>query len=455
MKDFRILCVDNESEITGLLKALLEAEGYGVSTARDGEEALDLLHRETAHAAIIDLSMPKMDGLNLLKRIKQQYPAIDVMIITGHGTVKNAVEAIKAGAYDFLEKPMNVDYVRQRIQNLYQQYCLKEENRALRSQLRDKFHPRNLIGTAPIMQKIYEMIDHVRNDATTVLIQGESGTGKEQVARAIHYSGDRSTELFVPVDCGAINPNLFESELFGHVKGAFTGATATKAGLLQIAGKGTLFFDEIAEIPLQLQSKLLRSIQEREYRPVGSSEIHRFQARIIAATNKNLQREVKEGRFREDLFYRLHVVVIQMPPLRERIEDIPYLALHFVRKFSSERHPVETISPDAMKLIMQYRWNGNVRELENCIEQAVSLGNGTTISPDDLPTHIRGGFSSLLTPVPSSVTNLVDAERTAIGNAMRESRGNKRKAARMLDISVTTLYKKIKEYDLEGKDPVA
>ncbi|MEK7842002.1 MAG: sigma-54 dependent transcriptional regulator, partial [Deltaproteobacteria bacterium] len=386
-----ILIVDDEKGIRDFLEIMLKKEGYRVSSAPGGEEAMRLFNNSSYDLVISDVRMKGMGGVELLKSIKEINPETVVLMITAYASVDTAIDAMKAGAYDYITKPFKVDEVKHIIRNALDKKRLETENILLKRELKTKYAFGNLIGTSPKMLEIYEIIKRVADTKTNILLTGESGTGKELVARAIHYEGIRKDKPFVPINCGAIPENLLESELFGYQKGAFTGAAANKSGLFEVANEGTIFLDEITELPIQLQVKLLRVIQERNFRRVGGIEDISVDVRIIAASNKDIEREVKEGRFREDLFYRLNVIPVRMPPLRERQEDIPILSRHFLEGYCKELDKnIKKISGEAMEILLKYNYPGNIRELANIIERAVALENTDIILPESLPEYVRG-----------------------------------------------------------------
>lgn len=449
---FSLLMVDDDHSVLSSLKRLFFEEDYQILTAKDGTRALDVLARNTIHAAMIDLKMPGMDGLELLTAIRKDYPQIMVIMLTGHGTIQEAVKALKLGAADFLEKPFVPEALRARIAQLQQIWKLKEENRNLRSEVDFKFGFDQLIGNSTVMLKLKQMIAQIGPSDAPVLIQGETGTGKELVALAIHQHSARSPHAFVVVDCASISETVIESELFGHLKGAFTGAHTSTPGLVRTAHTGTLFLDEIGELSLPIQSKLLRTIQEGEVRPVGSNRAHPVDIRILAATNRNLQEEVAGNRFREDLYYRLGVVVIEVPPLRARKEDVPLLAKFFIKRFATDLTPVRGIDRQTLAFMENYDWPGNVRELENVIRRAMALGKGELIAPADMPASIVGQPSSGINPVDGpSDDSMAAYEKAAVLNALTKSGNNRRIAARILGIGEATLYRKISKYGLAGE----
>jgi len=445
MNKGKILCVDDNPNVLYSLRRFLEAEGFEVYLATSGKEALSFLEKEVYDVALIDYKMPEMNGIELIKRIKEEGYEIEPIIVTAYGDVSLVVEAIKAGAYDYILKPWEDELLISSINKVLNYKKLLKEKRILQNQLRKKHKFDNLIGSSPCMRKIYDIIEKVKDSDNNVLIYGESGTGKEQIAKAIHFSGNRKNELFIPVDCISINPNVIESELFGHVKGAFTGAYYAKEGLLKSAGKGTIFLDEIAEIPPGIQAKLLRALQEMVIKPVGSNRTEKIKARIIAATNKDLQRAIKNGEFREDLYYRLNVISIKVPPLREHKEDIPLLVDHFIEKYNTDKREIKGISPDALNILMNFDWPGNIRQLENCIERVFTLGSGDIIEAKDLPEEIRKQQSEKI----EKLKSLNEIEQEHIIKTILHFNGNIRKAAKILGIGKSTLYNKIKKYNID------
>jgi len=441
--------VDDEPEVLSSLKRVFFEDDYHIHTARNGQDALELLGKVRIDAALIDLKMPGMDGLALLKEIRKGYPAIMIMMLTGYGGVREAVEAIKLGAVDFLEKPFSPEGLRARVAQLHKIWELKEENRNLRVRIEFEFGFNRLVGNSTAMLKLKQMIAQVGPTDASILIQGETGTGKELVARAIHHHSPRSDNNFVPVDCAAISESVMESELFGHVKGAFTGAHVSTLGLIRSADKGTLFLDEAGELSPAIQVKVLRTIQEREVRPVGSSKSYQVDVRILAATNRDLAKEVSLGNFREDLFYRLNVVTLSVPPLRDRREDIPLLARYFVKRFANDFSPVKDIAKEALSSLENYDWPGNIREIENVIRRAVALGREDIILPEDFPPNIYQPPSGALQKIghPSD-GSLATYENAAIQDAQAKSRGNSKKAAEILGIGEATVYRKMRKYQI-------
>lgn len=458
----KILIVDDEKGIREFLEIMLKKEGYVVSSASSGEEAIKLFHGDSYDLVISDIRMKGMDGVELLKKVKEINPDAIVLMVTAYASVDTAIDAMKAGAYDYLTKPFKIDEVKHIIKNALDRKRLETENILLKKELKTKYSFANLIGSSPKMLEIYEIIKRVANTKTNILISGESGTGKELAARAIHYEGDRKDKPFVPINCGAIPENLLESELFGHQKGAFTGAIANKSGLFETANQGTIFLDEITELPIHLQVKILRVIQEKNFRRVGGIEDIAVDVRIIAASNKEIDKEVKAGKFREDLFYRLNVIPIHMPPLRERKEDIPSLAEHFIEKYKKElSKDIRGISREATDYLEAYSYPGNIRELENIIERAVALENTGIILPESLPEHVKvGSHPPQSEGVRSKDLNLEvsgmgfekvvgDFEKAIVLKALENSNGVKKKAAEMLKISFRSFRYLLQKYGIE------
>ena len=443
---FSILIVDDEDATRALCRDIAAEMGLEVHTASTTNEALELLEQSPVDIVVTDLKVPQLGGLELLKRISTSQPSTSVMVLTQYGTIETAVTATRLGARDYVTKPFHVEELRAKIERLIQSVELDHENRVLREQLRTRPGFGGLIGVSAKMQRLYKMIEKVSQHNYPVLILGESGTGKELVARSIHFMGVRQKRPFVPVDCSGLVPTLIESELFGYVKGAFTGAQHARAGLLETGNGGTVFLDEIGDLPVDLQAKLLRALQEREIRPVGATDRVRIDIRIIAATNRDLESAIRTGGFRQDLYFRLNVVQLKLPPLRERKSDIPLLVNSFLEKFSDPQRPLRTISEDAMRRLMAYDWPGNVRELENAVERAVALGSGPILHMGDLPSNLQQGGSDKSLDS-DELTTLDEMERRAILRALRETNGDKLAAARLLGIGKTTLYRKLKEYD--------
>ncbi|MBI2956113.1 MAG: sigma-54-dependent Fis family transcriptional regulator [Acidobacteria bacterium] len=447
---FVLLVADDDPTVCDVCEDVAQALGLRVLRAGTTEEALERVEQQRVDLVLVDLRMPAGGGMALLERLKRDHPHVEVILMTGYGSIETAVEAIKRGAYDYLAKPFHVDDLRAKLQRALKEVELTDENRLLREQLRGRPGFGGLVGASPKMQRIYKLILKVSQSRHPVLILGESGTGKELVARSIHFLGPRREKPFVPVDCAGLVPTLIESELFGYIKGAFTGAGRSKRGLLEMAHGGTIFFDEIAELPPDLQAKLLRALQEKEIKPVGSTERLPLDVRVVAATNRNLEPAIREGRFRQDLFYRLNVVTIRIPPLRERKSDIPQLVNFFLERFAEPGRPVRSISEEAMNRLMGYDWPGNVRELENVIERAVALGAGPVLHTVDLPSNLQAPAATGSAAPTQGVLPLRELEKRAILHALGELGGDKLLAARLLGIGKTTLYRKLKEYQLES-----
>jgi two-component system response regulator HydG len=447
-----VLIVDDQEMVRGLCQQVIESLGFEPLLAESGDQALEILGSRAVDIVITDLKMPGMSGIELLEQIKARNPRVEVVIMTGYASVPSAVQAMKMGASDYIVKPFGTDEVKLLLERLVATLDLKDENRYLREKLRSRHAFGKIVGHAPPMQHAFKLIQRVAPTRSSVLIMGESGTGKELVARSIHESGPWRDKPFVPVDCGSLVPTLIESELFGYVRGAFTGAVRPKQGLLESADDGTLFLDEVAELPVELQTRLLRAIQEKEFRPVGSTRRVPFTARIIAATNRNLQEAIRQGSFRKDLYFRLNVVSITLPPLRERKGDIPLLAEQILQDLSaaqrSERGKARwTLSSEALDRLLAYDWPGNVRELENCLERALTLGSGPMIQAADLPSNIHSPSPAQTDGSPAAVIPLDEMERQAILRALAGSGGDKILAARMLGIGKTTLYRKLRKYE--------
>ena len=446
MEDFPILFVDDDQQILDVVSIYLKRNGFSVDVVNNGLMAIEQVKQKEYAAIFTDLIMPEISGLDLLKTVKEASPSTEVIIVTGYGTIESAIEALKRGSYDYLQKPINFERLKILIDRIIEKRKLQLENFLFKRRLKDRYNYDQLVGKSAKMQQIYEVIDRISNGSPTILIQGESGTGKELVANVIHQNSVRKNRPFIPVNCGAITEGLLESELFGHVKGAFTGAIKDSIGLFKAADGGTIFLDEIAEVQPTLQVKLLRALQERKIRPVGDTRETEVDVRVIAATNKNLEEAIKNKMFREDLYYRLNVISLHMPSLREIREDIPHLVNHFLKKFSRESpREVARITPEALDLLMNYDWPGNVRQLENVMERAFALGVGDAIQVADLPPEVRrrlrgdtnGGDNGF---------NLSENERVLITRALRKANGNKGEAAKLLGINLTTVYRKMEKY---------
>ena len=440
------LIVDDETQARAICTDVVEDAGLKVRTASTTEEALAVLEEAAVDIVITDLKVPQVGGLELLRHVRKHSPHVPVLVLTQYGTIETAIEATRLGAADYVMKPFHIDDLRAKLDRVVNSLVVDQENRVLREQLRSKPGFGGLIGISARMQRVYRMIERVSQHSYPVLILGESGTGKELVARSVHFQGPRKQRPFVPVDCSALVPTLIESELFGHVKGAFTGAQQNKPGLLEAAGDGTLFLDEIGDLPVDMQAKLLRALQEREVKPVGSNERIPLRARVIAATNRDLDAAIRSGTFRQDLYFRLNVVQIKLPPLRERKSDIPLLVNSFLEKFCEPDQPAHTVSDETLGRLMAYDWPGNVRELENCIERAIALGSGNVVQFTDLPSNLQYDARERVSDEGEMVPLMV-LERRAIFRAMRETNGDKLAAARLLGIGKTTLYRKLKQYD--------
>jgi DNA-binding NtrC family response regulator len=449
----RTLLVEDEPNMVRTLAKILERRGHRVDSAANGEEALRRLERETYDLVITDLNMPVMDGMQLLREMRARGLTPATLVLTGHGTIQSAVEAMKLGAGDYLIKPCHPEELLIVVSRLLELRALKREVQQLRRAARQESRFGEMIGQSPAMREVYRIIDAVSQNKSNVLVCGENGTGKELVARTIHQRGPWRERPFLAVNCGAFSETLLESQLFGHRRGAFTGAVDDHEGVFQAAHGGTLFLDEITEIPLSLQVKFLRAIQEREVTPLGSSRPVRFDARLIAATNRDIEEAVRRGDFRSDLFYRLNVVAIHLPPLRERREDIPLLVAHFVERFSRDYdiEPKE-VTPAAMQKLIDYHWPGNIRELQNAIERAFALSRSPAIDVEDLPAAIRNGASASEPTLASSgeeaFPTLAEIERRAVAAALARARGNKSEAARLLGIDRQRLYRKLEKYGL-------
>ena len=447
----KLLVVDDEQSIRRLCMTIGGSLGFACDEAESAETASTRLETDPPDLVLTDLKLPNQSGVDLLKQIKSFLPRAEVAIMTGHGSIESAVDAMKLGAYDYIEKPFRVEKMRLLLQRMAEKVRLVNENAFLREKVNTDENLDGIIGTSAGMQDVLRMISRLKDTRTPVLISGESGTGKELVARAIHFRGALAQTNFVAVDCGALVPTLMESELFGYEKGAFTGATKSKAGLFQAANGGTIFLDEIGELPLEMQAKLLRVLQEKEVRPVGSNDKINVDVRVIAATNRDLESAYRAGTFRKDLYFRLNVVTVHLPPLRERRSDIPMLVHHFLNRYAPGTHL--PITPAAMKCLLQYDWPGNVRELENCIARAVTLGDQQVIDVQDLPPAIRTeqAASSEITAQDASslsTTALAEMEKMTILRVFDQAHGDKALAGKMLGISRATLYRKLKRYNI-------
>ena len=450
----RILIVDDEESFRHMLSVILIKEGYEVETSPNGEEGLGKAAASPFDQILCDIRMPHMDGLTFLREIKKTEMEATVIVMSAYGTVDTAIEAMKLGAYDYISKPFKPDEIILTLRKAEEREQLRKENQFLRKEVAREYSFENIVSKNEQMQKLFDVIKKVSHYKSTVLITGESGTGKELIARALHYNSDRSQNPFIAVNCGAIPENLLESELFGHARGAFTDAIRTKKGLFEEADAGTLFLDEIGELPGQLQVKLLRVLQDGEIRRIGESKPIQIDVRIVAATVKDLQKEVNEGRFREDLFYRLNVLPLHIPPLRERKEDIPLLIHHFIGKYNEAMNKnIKNIGHKALETLMSYKWYGNVRELENTIERAIVLSESNDIEFENLPVEIQN-FKAEFQPEPMpdeeySIKKTSKAlEVNLIKKALKKTKGNHTHAARLLEISHRALLYKIKEYEI-------
>jgi DNA-binding NtrC family response regulator len=449
----RFLIVDDHPSVRKLCMTVGASVGFDCVEAENAEIALDQLEDISPDIVLADLMMPNMSGLEFLPRVKQLLPRAEIAIMTGHGSIETAVQAMKLGAYDYITKPFRVEELKLLLQRMAEKVKLVAENQFLRDRVSTEMELNGIVGSSSKIQDVLRMVARLKDTRTPVLITGESGTGKELVARAIHYRGLLSKKPFVAVDCGSLVPTLIESELFGYEKGAFTGALRSKEGLFQTANGGTIFLDEIGELSLELQAKLLRVLQEKEVRPVGSNQKVKVDVRVIAATNRDLDAAQKEGKFRKDLYFRLNVVTLHLPPLRERRSDVAALVHYFLDRFAPGK--TLSVSPAAMKCMLQYDWPGNVRELENCIERAVALGSQEMIDLADLPPALRAQQENELTvqPVagaapPAANTDLEELERDTIQRVIEQVHGDKAQARRMLGISRATLYRKLKRYNI-------
>jgi two-component system response regulator PilR (NtrC family) len=452
-----ILIVDDEQSYRQLLTLVFESDGHSIRTASNGREALELIKAEPADVIITDVRMPDMDGIGLLKSAREYQPDIGVVLMTAFASVETAREAFKLGADDFIQKPFDVEELKLIVRKTLEKQELIDENRAFKRAQRERGSVRNIIGTSAKMQAIFRMIETVAEVQSTILITGESGTGKELVARAIHDLSPRAEKPFISINCGAFTETLLESELFGYVKGAFTGANTNRKGLFEAANKGTIFLDEIGEMSPAMQVKLLRVLQERKVRPVGAHDEIPIDTRVIAATNRDLKKMSSEGTFREDLFYRISVIPINLPPLRERREDIPDLVEHFVAKFCAISGKKLTVSARAMQLLENYVWSGNVRELEHTIERSVALERGDEITPERLPDHITNYNPERISAeftLPDEGLNLAahldNLEKTYVLEALKKANGNQTKAAELLQMQVRSLRHLLDKHNLRS-----
>ncbi len=451
LQNSEILFVDDEKELLVTVEEYLSQRGYHITVVDSGVKALEITRKKKIDVLVTDLMMPDVNGLELLKSVKKLQQQTEVIILTGYGSIETAVEALKLGSCDYLQKPIKMERLKGLIDRILEKKTLQEENLFLRSKLQERSRYDDLIGASPAMNRIYEVIDRIRLKSPPVLISGESGTGKGVVARVIQQNSHRKDKPFISLNCGAMVEGLLESELFGHVRGAFTGAVKEKIGLFQVAKGGTIFLDEIAEMAPHLQVKLLRALQEKEIRPIGHTKEFKIDTRIIAATNRDPEELVRNDLLRKDLYYRLNVVSIHIPPLRERKEDIPFLINHFVRKFRGRKKgPENSISPEAMGMLLGYDWPGNVRELENVIQRAFALGVNETIEVVDLPAPILKTDEET-SETSSNTYSLRENEIVLIKKALRKADFKKSKAARLLGIDVSTLYRKMQKYAIAEK----
>jgi DNA-binding NtrC family response regulator len=467
MSQERILIVEDEPDLRQVFVELLMADGYDISTAADGEMAVQLLSENNYDLVLIDLYLPKADGFQVLAHLQRVTSSTSAIVMTGHGSIESAVEAMKKGASDYITKPVAADQLRIVVKKALDVRRLRQENQRLRHQLKTKYRFENLVGTSPAMQQVFQLIEKVADVESTVLILGESGTGKELVARAIHFNSHRAEKPLIPVNCGAIPESLLESELFGHERGAFTGAARTRIGRFEMANGGTIFLDEVGDMSPTLQVKLLRVLQEQNFERVGGTKGIRVDVRIIAATNRNLEETIARGEFREDLYYRLSVIPLNLPPLRERKEDIPLLLQHFMDQFNRLRdRKLQGFAPNTLHTLVNYHWPGNVRELENLVDRLVVLKGQGVIGLEDLPEKIRTAWTpppvpgmEVSSPLSASAAEIREEgfnldmavrefERELILKALQKADGVKNKAAQLLGIKRTTLIEKLKRYTM-------
>jgi len=453
-----ILLVDDKSSMRKVLRQTLESDQYTILEAEDGEKAIETIKSKHVDLVITDIKMPRVDGMTLLRMIRELDSEIVVIIMTAYGTIETAVEAMKLGAHDYITKPFSTEQVKLVVDKAVERQKLVYENKYLREKLNDQYNYKRIVGNSPVMQPVYELIEKVAPTDTAVLIRGDSGTGKELVAHAIHFNSRRKDKPFIKVNCAVLAEGVLESELFGHEKGSFTGAAGKRIGRFELANGGSIFLDEIGDISPPTQVKLLRVLQEKEFERVGGTESIRADVRVIAATNKNLEEAIKKGQFREDLFFRLNVVPIHVPPLRERKEDIERLANHFLARYSMEaKKRIVKIDRKALDLMMQYNWPGNVRELENAVQRAVVLADSDTIYPSNLPLDIqtfqKGEFLQVLKENASLTEKVENYEKELILKAMEKANHVQTKAAKLLDINRTALIYKLKKYGLLSDVP--
>ena len=444
-----LLIVDDDRAIRDACREVAQSLGFTTFAADSAEHAYRLLESQGIDAVLLDLRLPGAGGLEAINQIKSRRPDAVIVVVTGYGTVQSAVQAMKNGTFDYVTKPFSLDELKLLLDRVVSHLKLKSENRVLREKIKSKHGFQSIVGGSPEMEKLYRIVAKAAYSTHPVLILGESGTGKELVARSIHFSGPFRDKPFIPVDCGSLVPTLIESELFGYVKGAFTGAQHAKEGLLAIAEGGTVFLDQVGELPIDLQAKLLRAIQEKQIRPVGSTKLIPINVRVLAATNRDLEEAVAQGTFRRDLYFRLNVLSLRIPSLRERRQDIPLLAAHFLERLSRTADQERTLSDDALKAMLAYDWPGNVRELENCLERACAFTTGPMIHLGDLPREIsqlEGVASAASGNGSNKIVPMSELEKQTILNAIAQLNGDKLQAARLLGIGKTTLYRKLKEY---------
>jgi DNA-binding NtrC family response regulator len=446
----RVLAIDDEPSMTEWLKILLEHAGYEVKTALIGTRGEEIFKTWHPDAVVTDMMLPDIDGIDLVRKCKQLDPEVEVIVVTGQGNIPRSVEAVKAGAYDFLEKPIDADRLLDKLEKAIKQRTLIDENEQLKQKLQDRYKFNNIIGRSKKMQELFDLVESVAASEANILIQGENGTGKELIANAIHYNSKRSKGPFIKINCAAIPKDLIESELFGYKKGAFTGAATDKEGLFEMAEGGSLLLDEIGEMPPYLQTKLLRVLQERAYRPIGSDRIVHVDFRLICATNVDMEAALKDGRLREDLYFRINTISLRVAPLRERSEDIPLLCDYFMEKFRAQyQRPVKTLSPAVYHLLIRNRWPGNVRELENAIERAILVAKGNEVTVADLPESIREqtpGQSEFAIPAHRT---LAEIEKMAILQTLQRTNWNKQEAAQILGLYRPTLYSKMRKHEIQ------
>jgi two-component system response regulator PilR (NtrC family) len=445
----KILVVDDEQSMTQFLSIVLRKEGFQVTAVSNGRDALERAKAENFDVVITDIKMPGMDGIQLLNQLKKYDPSLPVVIMTAYASQQSAIDAVNHGAFQYLIKNAKNDEIKLVVRNALEMRKVRSENLFLKRELKKGHEEKTIIGSSDEMVRVFKMVDKVADSEATILIQGESGTGKELIAREIHYRSGKAQGPFVSINCGAIPRDLLESNLFGHVKGSFTGAVRDSAGLFQVAEGGTFFLDEVGDMPIATQVKLLRALQEREIIPVGGTQPIKIDCRLVAATNSDLEKEVAAGRFRADLFYRLNVIPIRLPSLRQRRDDIPILVDHFLKRHA-QTHTAKTVSKDAMDLLMRYDWPGNVRELENVMERSLILDESGVIGPDDLPEKIRFGHSqrgSLVIDTPT--LTLEELEKEYILKVLNHTRWQKKRASEILGINASTLYRKLLGYGLD------